>query len=66
MRNETVTMIAQMLETKTQVALERLNEAIVVGLDLTGVFQRYTQAVRAENDFDQWRKDHEGESTREA
>lgn len=66
MRHETVSAIAQMLEVKTQRALEMLNAAIVEGEELPEVFQRYTRAVRTENDFDQWRKDHEEEITHEA
>lgn len=66
MRGETVSAIAQILEVRTETALERLNEAIIKEEPVADLFERYASAVRMEDDFDQWRKDHEGESTREA
>ena len=55
MKEETMSMIAGLLQDRTQIALERLNEAILqesTQTDLGRPLENYRRALRAEEDFD--------------
>ena len=61
MKEETMSMIAGLLQDRTQIALERLNEAILQEsqtTDLTRPLENYSRALRAEEDFDCFRKEN--------
>lgn len=52
-------MIAGLLKDRTQIALERLNEAILqesTQTELARPLENYSRALRAEEDFDCFRK----------
>lgn len=56
-----MSLIAMMLQDRTQIALERLNEAILQEsqtTDLTRPLENYSRALRAEEDFDCFRKEN--------
>ena len=61
MKDETMSMIAGLLQDRTQIALERLNEAILkesTQADLARPLENYRRALRAEEDFDCFRKEN--------
>ena len=61
MKEETMSMIAGLLQDRTQIALERLNEAILKEsqtTDLARPLENYRRALRAEEDFDCFRKEN--------
>lgn len=54
-------MIAGLLQDRTQIALERLNEAILqesTQTDLARPLENYRRALREEEDFDCFRKEN--------
>ena len=61
MKEETMSMIAGLLQDRTQIALERLNEAILqesTQTDLARPLENYRRALRAEEDLDCIRKEN--------
>ena len=61
MKEETMSMIAGLLQDRTQIALERLNEAILqesTQADPARPLENYSRALRAEEDFDCFRKEN--------
>lgn len=61
MKEETMSLIAVLLNDRTQIALERLNEAIlqeITQTELARTLENYSRALRAEEDFDCYRKEN--------
>ena len=61
MKEETMSLIAVLLDDRTQITLERLNEAILQEspqADLGRPLENYRRALRAEEDFDCFRKEN--------
>lgn len=61
MKEETMSLIAVLLNDRTQIALERLNEAILqesTQADPARPLENYSRALRAEEDFDCFRKEN--------
>lgn len=61
MKEETMSLIAVLLNDRTKIALERLNEAILqesTQADLGRPMENYRRALRAEEDFDCFRKEN--------
>ena len=61
MKEETMSLIAVLLDDRTQITLERLNEAILqesTQTELARPLENYRRALRAEEDFDCFRKEN--------